>query len=107
MLVWRAIQENWRDVPGWAASHLDWLATTLEKCREADSSTLVAMVENIIDQIASATELLSNVRITYSRTFAETLAERGLTLQLPVKPDKAADDGEAAEFALPSGQKDV
>lgn len=107
VLVWRAIQENWRDVPGWAASHLDWLATTLEKCREADSSTLVAMVENIIDEIASATELLSNVRITYSRTFAETLAERGLTLQLPVKPDKAADDGEAAEFALPSGQKDV
>ena len=82
MLMWRAIQKHWRYVTGWAASHLDWLAITLERCRGAESPILAATVETILDEMAEADEVLLGVRITYHESFIEILEERGLKVPL-------------------------
>ena len=78
MSVWKAIDKHWRAVPGWAASHLDWLVKTMDKCLDADDRLLQETVGKIADGIASRTDLISGVPIKYPRRIVELLLEHGL-----------------------------
>ena len=78
MSVWRAIDKHWRSVPGWAASHLDWLVKTMDKCLDADDRLLLETVGKIADGIASSTDLISGVPIKYPRRIVELLLKHGL-----------------------------
>jgi hypothetical protein len=88
MSVWKAIDKHWRVVPGWAASHLDWLVKTMDKCLDADDRLLTETVEKIADGIASRTDLISGVPIKYPGRVVELLMKHGLRVNLtPADPD--------------------
>ena len=96
----KIIQKHWKDVTGWAASHLDWLAKTLEDCRFAESPILAATVETLIDEMAEADDVLNGVPITYNPSFIEILKERGLKVPLREKEIEPVEDtSEDAELS--------
>jgi hypothetical protein len=76
--VWRAVGKHWRTVPNGAASHLDWLVKTMDKCLDADDSLLRETVETIAESMASSTDLINEVPIKYPRRVVELLIKHGL-----------------------------
>jgi hypothetical protein len=76
--TWRAILKHWRSVPGWAASHLDWLAQTIEKCLDADDPLLNETIDAILSEMAANIGLLSGLRIAYTQRFVGELTRHGL-----------------------------
>ncbi|MDR1137765.1 MAG: DUF115 domain-containing protein [Synergistaceae bacterium] len=99
LLVWRAIKEYWRAEPGWAASHLDWLADTLGKCLTARDFKIVSAAESVMSELAANNEILSNITIRFKESFADKLREFGAdpNLRLYVYTDAAetTEDSEA------------
>jgi hypothetical protein len=91
MSVWRAVDRHWRVVPGWAASHLDWLIKTMDKCLDTDDRLLLETIGKIADSIASSTDLISQVPIKYPRRIVELLIEHGLHASVtPVEEEPSA-----------------
>ncbi|MDR1916700.1 MAG: DUF115 domain-containing protein [Synergistaceae bacterium] len=88
--VWKAVSKYWRDVPGWAASHLNWLARTLEKCVEVEDPLLRATVDRIISEMAADYELLNGIKIGFSKIFVDLLVRHGLQMSVigTEQPDK-------------------
>jgi hypothetical protein len=101
--VWRAVSKHWKSVPGWAASHLDWLAATLEKCVQAGDPLLAETACGIISEMAASEDLMTAVRIPYSETFAELLKEKGLSVALLVVKKKQDAEDNPDESDEPSG----
>jgi hypothetical protein len=98
MSVWNAISKHWRTVPGWAASHLDWLVKTMDKCLETDDRLLLETIGKIADGIASSTDLISKVPIKYPRRIVELLIEHGLKANLtPADEEPSKEKPAAAE----------
>jgi hypothetical protein len=96
-LVWRAIKEHWRAEPAWAASHLGWLADTLQKCLTALDFKIAAAAESVMSELAVNSEVLSNIRIQFKPDFAGKLREFGADpdLTLLVSGDAGETPGES------------
>jgi hypothetical protein len=93
MSVWHAIDKHWRAVPGWAASHLDWLVKTMDKCLDADDRLLLETIGKIADGIASRTDLINEVPIKYPRRIVGLLIEHGLQASVTsVEEEPAAEE---------------
>jgi hypothetical protein len=88
--VWSAITKHWRLVPGWAASHLDWLATTMEKCLGSGDPLLEETVDAILSEMAQNGELIRNVPINYSLRFVGLLQSKGLKVAVIDRTGEAA-----------------
>ena len=82
--VWVAIRDHWRSAPGWAASHLDWLTTTLFKTQHAEDATIQEATERILKELVGDTELLSGVRLRYSREMIDLFIAHGLQVEVDV-----------------------
>ncbi|MDR1581118.1 MAG: DUF115 domain-containing protein [Synergistaceae bacterium] len=98
MSVWHAIDKHWRAVPGWAASHLDWLVKTMDKCLDTNDRLLIETIGKIADGIASRTDLISGVPIKYPRRIVDLLLKHGLKASVtPADPEeKPAEVGAGA-----------
>jgi len=113
MSVWNAIRKHWKAVPGWAASHLDWLVVTLEKCIGVEDPLLAGTVDVIITEMASSEELIGSIRLPYTEEFAALLKDKGLSVELIIKqnpgeshenlpPDELPEAEELIEAAITS-----
>jgi|GEM_PF-965201 len=93
-LVWKAIKDNASDVPGWAASHLHWLAKTLEKCFDASPGPLADAVDDILRDMANSAEILQRLPIGHSPAFMAALIEHGLNAELavPIRAEDATEE---------------
>jgi hypothetical protein len=89
--MWRAIATHWKAVPGWAASHLDWLVQTLEKCMGAGDPELADAVDGIISEIAASEGMLEQIRISYSQKFVDALHEKGNNMKFYIREERKAD----------------
>ncbi|MDR3164319.1 MAG: DUF115 domain-containing protein [Synergistaceae bacterium] len=87
--VWNAISKHWRAVPGWAASHLDWLVKTMDKCLDTDDRLLIETIDKIADGMASKSDLISGIPIKYPGRIVELLLKHGL--QATVTPAEKAE----------------
>lgn len=87
LLVWKAIDDHWRTVPDWAASHLDWLALTLEKCFDVQDVRIKAAVDTILAELAENGDMLRIIRIWFNERFVTKLREYGMdsTIELSVR----------------------
>jgi hypothetical protein len=94
--VWNAVLKYHGVVPGWVASHLDWLVRTLDKCLDAPDPLLSETVGRIASEMVSNIELLSRFRVGMSARFIELLKDKGLPMSMlppsePNEPDKPAE----------------
>ena len=103
--VWMAIRDHWRSAPGWAASHLDWLTGILFKTQHAEDATIREATERILKELVADTELLSGVRLGYSREMIDLFIAHGLRVEVdvleePVEPEVSEEVEMAAEEVL-------
>jgi hypothetical protein len=102
--VWNAVLKYHGVVPGWAASHLDWLVRTLDKCLDVPDPLLSETAGRIASEMVANIDLLSRFRVGMSVRFIDLLKDKGLPMSMlpPSEPDKPAEGendelGEAGE----------
>ncbi len=81
-LVWKAIRDHGFALPGWAASHLDWLAHTMEKCFDATDIELSSTIDDILTELAGRSDILSKIPLKYTVGFIGALKKKGLNVDL-------------------------
>jgi hypothetical protein len=81
-MVWKMICDYGEFVPEMAAPHLDWLATQMEKFFGAEDEPYKSGVDQLLSDIASRVDVLSNIPIIYTENFRAALAEHGLTINI-------------------------
>lgn len=99
LIVWGAVRAHYAHVPGWAASHLDWLVKTIEKFLPLDDSLLGATMGRILDELAENINLLRTIPLLYSARMIEELSSRGLEIALMPEPGRGDAPEEADEAA--------
>ncbi|MDR3332830.1 MAG: DUF115 domain-containing protein [Synergistaceae bacterium] len=77
-LSWRGIRDYYTAVPGWAMSHLDWLAETLTACLNAADQDVAAVSDRILDEIAGSEKFLRTMALPFPRDFYDELTRRGV-----------------------------
>jgi len=107
--VWNAVKKHWRAVPEWAASHLDWLAQTMEKCVGAEDPLLVETVNMILADMVKNAEILHKLSINYSVSFVHMLEAKGLKVAWKKPEEEESETGEAAEESakLPEVEREL
>lgn len=102
LAVWRAICAHYEHVPGWAASHLDWLLNTIEKLLPADDSPLGAAAGLILNELAENAPLLLRIPLPYSARMIEELSSRGLNASVvPMQERKETPVEAEGKAAIP------
>jgi hypothetical protein len=96
-LVWEMICEYGEFVPERAAPHLDWLAIHLEKFFGVLDEPYRSGVEELLDDIASRTDVLAKIPIKYSEEFIKTLIRHGLSVRVLNKTIAAEDEQNPAQ----------
>ena len=81
-IIWSAVCDYGRVLPHWAASHLDWLATNMEKFFGAVDEPYKSTIDELLSNIASRPDVLTEVPIRYSLTFINALVEHGLKTEI-------------------------
>jgi hypothetical protein len=81
--VWKAISKHWMVVPGWAASHLEWLTKTMEKCLGTDDPLLAEAVDGLLYEMAANLDVLRGVPSGYTPRFVKELMDHGLEAETP------------------------
>ncbi|MDR1471850.1 MAG: DUF115 domain-containing protein [Synergistaceae bacterium] len=94
--VWRAVVKYWRALPSWAASHLRWLAETLEKCEGVDDVLLRETVDRILSEMALDHELLGALHVGFTEKFIRMLVGKGLRVSL-IENEAPADRHEGGD----------
>ena len=84
---------------------MDWLTTTLFKTQHAEDATIREATERILKELVADTELLSGVRLGYSREMIDLFIAHGLRVEVdvleePVEPEVSEEVEMAAEEVL-------
>ena len=82
-VIWHAVCEYGRIVPGWAANHLDWLATNMEKFFGAIDEPYKTFIDDLLSDMASRQDVLAGLPIPYTKTFIDALVAHGMKVLSP------------------------
>ncbi|MDR3278949.1 MAG: DUF115 domain-containing protein [Synergistaceae bacterium] len=77
-LIWRAVCEYGEHVPDWATTHMEWLASNMEKFFDASDEPYRSTIDDILNDMASRTDVITKYPARYSGPFVLALADRGM-----------------------------
>jgi hypothetical protein len=77
-LIWRAVCEYGEYLPDWASSHLEWLSANLEKFFGAIDEPYKSMVDELLGDMASRSDVISKFGARYTGAFIDALGEHGM-----------------------------
>ncbi len=81
--IWEGVCKYGRYVPTIAAPHLDWLARNMEKFFGVDDEHCTPVIDALLEDIASRTDVLRDVPVRYTYGFMKALSEHSADIKLP------------------------